>query len=129
MAQKIKTVLPVVLVVLAIVAGLFFLAKSNDSKSNITNALPTSYEYYWGNGCPHCALVAEFFDSWSGKDKISIEKKEVWNNQTNYLQMQKRAEYCKLDKSSLGVPLLFTPEGKCYVGDQPIIDLFKSLNL
>jgi hypothetical protein len=129
MIQKLKGSLPLVVAVIVVVAGLYFLAKSNDSKSTVSNSLPTSYEYYWGNGCPHCLVVAEFLDGWTGRDKVSIEKKEVWNNQANYLQMQKRAEYCQLDKNSLGVPLLFTPEGKCFVGSQPIIDLFTSLNL
>ena len=38
------------------------------------------YEYYWGDGCPHCKIVADFMETWEGKDKIKITKFEVWNN-------------------------------------------------
>lgn len=127
MGHKIKSLLPILIIVLVIGAGIYLLAKNNDEK--ISTNLPIGYEYYWGNGCPHCATVAEFLNTWSGKDKVQIDKKEVWNNQTNYRQMQVRAEYCKLDKNNLGVPMLFTPDGQCLVGDEPIISLFKSLNL
>lgn len=116
----------VVLATLVIViAGVFFTSKDNSTSL----PLPTSYEYFWGDGCPHCATVQEFFDTWDKKDKVSIDKKEVWSNKENALLMRERASYCHLPLSSLAVPFLFTPEGKCISGDQPIINLFKSLNL
>lgn len=125
MVTKIKTFFPILLIVVFVAVGIYFLAKSNDAK--ISSNLPTSYEYYWGNGCKYCAKVAEFLETWDGRDKVALEKKEVWSNQINYRQMQARAEYCKLDKNQLGVPLLFTPDGKCFVGDQPIIEILKAI--
>lgn len=115
----------IAIIALALIAGGVFLLSS--SKPSAVEPLPTVHEYFWGDGCPHCAIVAEFLETWPDKDKIAIEKKEVWSNQMNYLLMQKRAQYCKINKNDLGVPLLFTPEGKCLIGDQPIIDYFKSL--
>ena len=98
--------------------------------SRPTGAPPLSgYEYYWGDGCPHCKIVQEFFDGWSGKDKIKITKYEVWNNTKNAAQMNIRAKACNIQRAEMGVPLLVTPEGKCLAGDQPIIDHFKNLNL
>ena len=124
---KLKGLLVIILATGIVFGGLFLLAKNN--KIANTNLGPaTSYEYYWGNGCPHCKVVAEFFDTWTGRDKVQVDKKEVWNDQANYKKMQKRAEACQIPKDQLGVPLLYTPEGKCYVGDQPIIDFFKNLN-
>jgi glutaredoxin len=85
------------------------------------------YEYYWGDGCPHCKIVAEFMETWDGKDKFKITKYEVWNNTKNAAQMNERAKACNVVRSEMGVPFLVTPEGKCLTGDQPIINLFKSL--
>lgn len=89
----------------------------------------SSYEYYWGNGCPHCKIVDDFFNNWSGKDKINIKKFEVWSNAKNAELMAERAKNCSVNRSEMGVPFLVTPEGKCLVGDGPIIEHYKSLSL
>ena len=114
-----------VITLLLIVGGAFLFPRPQTQDS--TFQLPSSYEYFWGDGCPHCANVQAFFDSWDKKDKVSIEKKEVWNNATNARLMQERAKYCGISPSGMGVPFLFTPEGKCLPGDTSIIDFFKSL--
>ncbi|MEK7526216.1 MAG: hypothetical protein AAB546_01920, partial [Patescibacteria group bacterium] len=104
-----KKFLPLVIIILTlgvIVFGLYFLAKKNETGQNLGPA--TAYEYYWGAGCPHCAVVADFLDTWDGRDKVKIDKYEVWNNQTNFKRMQARAQECKLDKNNLGVPMLYT---------------------
>jgi hypothetical protein len=125
-----KKYLPLTIIILImglLVAGLYFLAKKNEAQLNLGPA--TAYEYYWGAGCPHCAVVAEFLDTWEGKEKVKIDKYEVWNNQANFKRMQQRATQCNLNKNELGVPLLYTPDGKCYSGDTPIIDVFKSISI
>lgn len=87
----------------------------------------SGYEYFWGDGCPHCKLVAEFMETWEGKDKIKINKLEVWNNTKNASLMNERARVCNIKRTEMGVPFMITPDGKCLAGDQPIIDHFKSL--
>lgn len=89
----------------------------------------SGYEYYWGDGCPHCKIVDEFTQNWTGKDKINIKKLEVWKNTKNAELMAERAKNCNIVRTEMGVPLLVTPEGKCLIGDQPIIEHYKSLNL
>lgn len=86
------------------------------------------YEYFWGNGCPHCAVVAEFFDSSDKDEKVNLKKYEVWYNKTNAKIMEDRFNSCpnKPAASQMAVPFLVTPEGECLVGDEPIINLFKS---
>ena len=91
-----------------------------------TYPLPADLTYYWGDGCPHCQVVADFLLTWEKKDSVKIDKKEVWNNAANAKELKARYESCGIPQSQMGVPLLFTPEGKCYTGDQPIIDFFKS---
>ena len=93
-----------------------------------TNTSPlTGYEYFWGDGCPHCAVIEEFLATWEGKDKINIEKKEVWKDTGNSRVLGARAAACNIPQDELGVPLLVTPEGQCIVGDQPIIEHLKNL--
>lgn len=89
----------------------------------------SGYEYYWGNGCPHCEIVQKFFEEWNGDDKIKITKYEVWNNTKNASQMSVRTKACNIARTQMGVPFMVTPDGKCLAGDQPIIEYFKSLNL
>lgn len=87
----------------------------------------SSYEYYWGNGCPHCKIVDDFYSTWENKEKINLKKFEIWNNTKNAELMAERAKNCNLARNQLGVPLLVTPDGKCLIGDQPIIEHYKSL--
>ncbi len=117
----------IILTILAIIGGVFFFSKPQNQTSNLQ--LPTSYEYYWGDGCPHCAVVEEFLNSWENKDKVQIDKKETWNNRENANLLNQRAKSCSIRPSEVGVPFLFTPDGKCITGDTPIIDYFKSLEL
>lgn len=88
-----------------------------------------SYEYFWGNGCPHCAVVQEFFDGWDGKDNINLKKFEVWYDKDNAKIMEDRFNKCSPvpPKSSMAVPFLVTDDGSCLVSDSPIIEHFKSL--
>lgn len=90
---------------------------------------PTTYEYFWGNGCPHCKNVENFLSSWDKKDQVQITKYEVWNNTKNAKRMEQRAITCGIKPQGMGIPLLFTPDGKCFDGDEPIIQFLKELNL
>lgn len=97
------------------------------SSSSESYPLPTTLTYYWGDGCPHCKIVADFLSTWDKKDTVEIDKKEVWNNVANAKELKARYEYCKVPQSETGVPLLFTPDGKCFSGDTPIIDYLKNI--
>lgn len=100
----------------------------NPNSEKPTSGCEKVYELFWGEGCPHCKNVDEFLSTWEKKDTVKIEKLEVQQNQANSATMLKRAKNCGLDTSKgLGVPFLFTSDGKCFVGDTPIIDYFKSL--
>lgn len=112
-----------VLSAVIVIGGAFLLSRSSSP------TLPSSYEYFWGDGCPHCAVVEEFLSGWDKKDKVSLDKKEVWKNPANARLLAQRASSCKIPRSELGVPLLVTPEGKCIGGDTPIIDFLKNLEL
>lgn len=109
---------------LLIVGGV--LAFSNP-KAPTPSPAPDTYEYFWGDGCPHCENVAKFMETWDKIDNIKLAKMEVWKNTNNTNIMTERAVKCGISKDELGVPFLYTPDGKCLVGDESIISLFKSL--
>jgi glutaredoxin-related protein len=110
-----------VVIILVIMGGAFWFSRSNTPK-------PSSYEYFWSRTCPHCAKVNEFFSSWENTDKINLDKKEVYNNRANSQLLRQRGKSCNLPNNQIGaVPLIFTPEGKCVVGDTPIINFFENL--
>lgn len=88
-----------------------------------------TFEYFWGNTCPHCKNVAEFIENWALKDKIKITKLEVYENQANAKLLGTRAVICKVPKDQIPVPFLVTSSGKCIIGDQPIIEYFKKISL
>jgi len=110
-----------ILIAIIVVAVLVFVFKP------ITYPLPANPTYYWGNGCPHCKIVADFLSSWDKKDTVKIDKKEIWSSAANTKEMQARYTSCNIPQSQMGVPLLFTPEGNCYSGDQLIIDYLKNI--
>lgn len=114
--------------IIAILITLFILGGGTYLFSRQKDTPPsTTYEYFWGNGCPQCKNVEDFFSSWDKKDKFQVTKYEVWNSTKNAARVAQRAKTCGITPSGMGVPFLATPEGKCLVGDQPIIDHFKNL--
>jgi glutaredoxin len=112
---------------LIIVGGIFMFSKKSSSEESAPPPSPTGYELFGGQGCPHCSNVEEFLSTWENKDKIEIEKKDVYNNPPHAQLMRQRASSCGLPFNQIGVPFLFTPEGECIIGDTPIINFFKSL--
>lgn len=119
----------VIFVVLLLIGfSLISFVKNEKSKSQ-TLVAPATYEYYWSQTCPHCANVAKFMDSWEGRDKIQMEKFEVNESRDNAVKFYERGTLCNISKNELGVPLLVTPEGKCFMGDTPVIDYLSSLDL
>ena len=106
----------VILVTILILGGGAFLISKNGSKP-IPTPEPGVYEYFWGDGCPHCVIVANFWETWENRAKIKIKKFEIWDNKRN----------ATIPLAEMGVPLLVTPEGECLAGDTSIIDHYKSL--
>lgn len=117
----------VILTLVIVVGGIFLTSKGQNSNSSGNYPLPADLTYYWGDGCPHCKIVADFLSTWDKKDTVKIDKKEVWNNPAYAKELKTRYEYCKVPQSQMGVPLLFTPDGQCFSSSQPIIDYLKNI--
>lgn len=107
--------------------GFLFIAKDQLPKEQVSQPQAQTYEYFWGDGCPHCANVDTFLSSWDKSGTINIKKMEVWKDKTNAAILQQRATSCGIPDDRVGVPFLYTPGGQCISGDQPIISFFKGL--
>jgi len=116
----------VVATVIILAGGVYLFSRTSKPE---TVPPVSGYEYYWGETCPHCANVEEFLQSWEDKDKVQIDKREVYLNKANASLLAERAKSCGISPSSLGVPFLVTPEGACITGDTPIIGHFQNLTL
>lgn len=109
------------------IGGVLFFTREQKTQEPVNFGEVTSYEYFWGNGCPHCKNVDEFLSSWDKKDEVKIDKYEVWYNKANQQRLIERAKNCPTNDSQMGVPFMVTPDGQCLSGDTPIIEHFKSL--
>lgn len=119
-----------IFILLAVVVGIvFFVTKKSQSENDQPPIVPTTNQYFWSKTCPHCSNVAEFIDSWDKKDKFQMEKYEINESSENRLKFYNGGMFCKISRNELGVPFLVTPNGKCLVGDQPIIEYLKNLEL
>ncbi len=125
MKQKIITLLVVVLI--AGLLSLVVIVSNNKEKQvaeqkieDLKNAEPV---FYYGNTCPHCEIVEEWFQANQVEEKMTFQKKEVYDNQANANELTKVAISCGLDANNIGVPFLYA-EGKCLIGSPDIIEYF-----
>lgn len=131
MKQKIITLIVVVLI--AGLLSLVVIGSNNKEKKiaeqkieDLKNAEPI---FYYGNTCPHCEIVEEWFEANQVEEKITFSKKEVYDNRANAAELTKVAVACGLDANNIGVPFLYA-EGQCLIGSPDIISYFaQKLNI
>lgn len=114
----------IVVVVIMITGGLL-LVSGGEQVNQEDLAAPTTDEYYWSATCPHCAKVNEFLEGWEHADKLELTKFETGDTK-NALRLQARAASCNMPRTQVGVPLIYTTNEQCILGDEPIISYFKS---
>ncbi|AKM81307.1 MAG: hypothetical protein UT13_C0001G0346 [Candidatus Pacebacteria bacterium GW2011_GWF2_38_9] len=125
MKQKVITLLVVILI--AGLLSLVVIVSNNKEKQlaeqkieELKNSAPV---FYYGNTCPHCEIVEEWFESNQVEERMTFVKKEVYDNRANALELNKVAAECGLDTSSIGVPFLYA-DGQCLIGSPDIIEYF-----
>jgi hypothetical protein len=85
------------------------------------NATDTDVILFYGDGCPHCAIVDKYIKDNNIEAKFQFVKKEVFYNTSSAEFLGQKAQACGLDLNSIGVPFLWNgPEGKYFIGDQEI---------
>lgn len=123
----IKKIILYIIIILGII-GLFYIMTKPPKIQNSTNA---DIVFYYGEECPHCHNVLKYIADNKVDEKIKINSKEVYHNDTNKKELTDLARICPeiMDTSgSIGVPIaLIVKENKCIGGDTPIIDKLKDL--
>jgi glutaredoxin-related protein len=80
---------------------------------------------YWGTTCPHCHDTIEWIEENKVEEKLTIIRKEVYENQTNALELSQKAKKCGIDENNIGVPLMYTTDERCLVGTPNIANYLK----
>ena len=121
--KKIYKIIIMIVVVLAALAALLVWGHY-ESQKQIADSNPI---LFYGDSCPHCAIVEKYISDNGVKNKLSFTELEVFNNQANANLMAAKAKLCNLDTGAgLGVPFFFTGT-TCLVGDTNIINYFSQL--
>lgn len=131
--MKNKIIIPTILFAVILVLSFFVLLAeknknqiSTDKSVDQKNHSVSQIILFYGNDCPHCAIVEEYIKKNSIGDKISFIQKEVYYNQSNAKELKAKAKICGLPTNSIIVPFLWDGE-KCFIGDQNIINFFKTI--
>ncbi|MCX6791478.1 MAG: hypothetical protein NT149_00345 [Candidatus Gottesmanbacteria bacterium] len=108
--------------IIIIVGLLAFIAIGSKGKTTSSvhpqTAVPV---FFYGNTCPHCAEVETWMKDNNVGEKVTITKKEVYDNQQNADEMILAAKSCGLPTDSIGVPFLYA-EGKCFIGTPDVMN-------
>ncbi len=89
---------------------------------------PNTDLLFYSSACPHCIKVEDFLKDNKADTKISYQKLEVDFSQTNkdlLLAKQKACGYTA-DNNLGAIPFLSTKNGVCFLGDEEIINYFKT---
>ena len=126
-----KVIIPTILFIVVFIFSLVVLLQNKENNLPNNNITQDNQQIeqsqiilFYGDGCPHCAIVEEYIKENNINDKISFAQKEVYYNQSNAKELEAKAKICELPTDSIGVPLLWDGE-KCLIGDQDIINFFK----
>ncbi|MCX6792899.1 MAG: hypothetical protein NTY12_02645 [Candidatus Falkowbacteria bacterium] len=76
--------------------------------------------------CSHCALVKQYISDNKVLAKTYFVERDITSDQEAYQIMPLVGQRCGFTESNLGVPL-FWDGTKCYLGDENIINYFKTL--
>lgn len=126
-----KIIFPTILFIAVLIFSFFVLSQEKNKNQTPTNETTITENQtesqiilFYGDGCPHCAIVEGYIKENNIQNKISFSQKEVYYNQNNAKELETKAKICGLPTDSIGVPFLWNGE-KCLIGDQDIINFFK----
>ena len=123
--SKKQTYVVLIIAIFLIAGAIFWGMKQPAAPGNIASCTPSDeIVYYYGETCPHCQDVIKFLEDNKIAEKVNFTKKEVGSNKDNNAEMECRANECKIEKTGMGVPFVYS-RGKCYIGTPDVEALFK----
>ena len=129
--MKNKIIIPTILFIAVLIFSSFALLQEKDKKQTSTNETTTEENQstsqiilFYGDGCPHCAIVEEYIEENNIKEKLSFEEKEVYYNKKNADDLATKAKICGISAKSIEIPFLWDGS-ECLIGSQDIINFFK----
>lgn len=120
-----KTFAPAIIFLALAVVAIIFVAKSETGTRTTDKAVKSDIVLFYGDGCSYCKVVETYLETENVESKISFDKREVYNNQTNATLMTAKAKTCGLNTNSIGVPFLWDGSN-CLIGDRDIIAFFET---
>ena len=126
--MKVKVIIPSVLFAVVSALSIIILLNKDAVMSSAGVAIEIQNSdiiLFYGDGCPHCALVEEYINQNGIEAKITFSKKEVYNNKQNADDLVAKARVCGMPTDSVGVPFLWDGS-TCFLGDRDIIEFFRS---
>lgn len=115
-----KKTVTILLGTIAVISGLVYWGLQGEAQPTDD---PNAIVYYYGEGCPHCKVVNDFLVENNIAEKVSFEKKEVWDNKVNASEMGRRAKVCDIKPEGMGVPFVYAA-GKCFIGEPDVKKFF-----
>jgi len=127
--MKNKVIIPGLLFLIVTVFSVIMITKDKETNPaspelTVNNNQAQGVILFYGDGCPHCAIVEEYLDTNNVSEQVAYVMKEVYYNQANAAELGEKAKSCGMPTDSIGVPFLWDGSN-CYVGDQDIIEFFK----
>jgi len=91
-----------------------------------TISVPPGKILFFSKTCQHCILVEQYITDNNIHQKIYFVERDITVDQEAYQLMPVIGQRCGFVEANLGVPF-FWDGNKCYVGDESIINYFKTL--
>ena len=99
-------------IVMLIISVFFFTSISNaEIAPEDTSWDWNSYIYYYWQGCTHCAKLDNFLDKTDAYNRLNIEKKEVYFDNTNRSEMLQACTRMWINESDSWVPFVLVTTG------------------
>jgi len=89
-------------------------------------SIPPGNIYFFTATCPHCANVKEYIETNNIKNRIYFVSRDISSDKDAYAIIQLIGQRCGISQNQLAVPLFWDTE-KCYLGDDRVIEYFKTL--
>lgn len=105
----------IILLTLIAICSFFSVSFASESTGKI------QVDYYWGDGCSHCAEIEPFIDAIEEKykDEVVINRFEIWKDKNNAFKFNQEMELYRVPQNGRGTPSLII-NNKALVGSEEI---------